>query len=382
MRDVYITGTGAFLPNDAVRNEDIEAVIGRLHGQPDRVKQFVLANNGIKKRYYAIDPISGNKTHTNAQLTSEAIKNVLKQVGLSIEDVEGLATGTSSADQLIPSHANMVAGELGLSPSEVISTTGVCASGMSALKYGYMSVATESADNFIVAGSECASALMEARQYKPLVESLRSPSNTHVMVSFEKEFLRWMLSDGAGAFILEPVPRPGSLNFHVDRVVLRSWAGQLPVCMYAGMNKNEDGTFTHWFDEKDRSLFVEKGYLLLQQDVRALENHMVNIAVEGLKYLINSIGCDLRGIDWFLPHLSSMLFKDLLLDSFNKHGVVIPEHKWFTNLSEVGNIGSASIFVILNELANSGMLKKGHRLLCAVPESARFTMAALVLTVC
>lgn len=382
MRDVFITGTGAFLPNEAVGIDDIEAVIGRLQGQPARVKQFVLANNGIKTRYYAIDPKTGKKTHTNAQLTSEAVKEVLQQSGLSIDDVAGLATGTSSADQLIPSHANMVAGELGLPPAEVISTAGVCASGMSALKYGYMSVATGSAANFVVAGSECASAFMEARQYDPLIESLRSHSSAHVMVSFEKEFLRWMLSDGAGAVLLEPSPRPGALNFHIDLVALRSWAGQLPVCMYAGMNKNEDGTFTHWFDENDRYLFTEKGYLLLQQDVRVLENNMVNIAVEGLKYLIDTTNFDIRSIDWFLPHLSSMLFKDLLLENFERHGIVIPEEKWFTNLSEIGNIGSASIFVILNELAKSGRLQKGQKLLCAVPESARFTMAALILTVC
>ncbi len=70
-------------------------------------------------------------THTNAKLASEAIETLLTDAAIPLEQIEGLACGTSSADQLIPSHANMVAGEIGMAPAEIVSTAGVCASGMS-----------------------------------------------------------------------------------------------------------------------------------------------------------------------------------------------------------------------------------------------------------
>ena len=63
-------------------------------------------------------------------------------------------------------------------------------------------------------------------------------------------------------------------------------------------------------------------------------------------------------------------------------GYNIQQHKWFTNLTSVGNIASASIFIMLEELVNSGILKKGQKLLLMVPESARFTYAYMLLTVC
>ncbi len=382
MKDVYITRTSSYLPNAPVGNSDIESVIGRLKKQPDRVKQFVLANNGIQTRYYAIDPRTGKKTHSNAQLASESVNMLLRDAGIKLEQIEGLACGTSSADQLIPSHANMVAGELGMPPAEIVSTAGVCASGMSAFKYAYMDVALGGARNFIVTGSECASAFMEVKQYEPLVDALQADPDAVPMVAFEKEFLRWMLSDGAGAVLLETAPRVGAVNFKVESMVLRSWAGSLPVCMYAGMNKSKDGDLTFWFDENDRSQIPQKGYLLLQQDVRVLEAHMVDIAVQGMTYFFKEQGFDGDSVDWFLPHLSSMYFKDVLTEQFEANGVKIPEKKWFTNLADKGNTGSASIFIMLDELAKSGRLRKGETVFCAVPESARFTIAGMLLSVC
>jgi len=60
----------------------------------------------------------------------------------------------------------------------------------------------------------------------------------------------------------------------------------------------------------------------------------------------------------------------------------IPEEKCFFNLSRIGNVGAASIYVALNELMGSGKLKKGQKILLMVPESARFSYTNAMLTVC
>jgi len=51
-------------------------------------------------------------------------------------------------------------------------------------------------------------------------------------------------------------------------------------------------------------------------------------------------------------------------------------------LANVGNVGSASIYLMLEELMNAGNLKKGERILLSVPESGRFSYAYAYLTVC
>ena len=86
-------------------------------------------------------------------------------------------------------------------------------------------------------------------------------------------------------------------------------------------------------------------------------------------------------IDWFLPHLSSMFFKDPALKEFERRNFIIPEERWFLNLPTVGNIASASAFAMLEELMYSGRLKKGQRVVVMIPESARFSYCYCMLTV-
>ncbi len=92
-------------------------------------------------------------------------------------------------------------------------------------------------------------------------------------------------------------------------------------------------------------------------------------------------GLAVEAVDWFLPHMSSEYFRQPLADYMATAGFAIPQEKWFTNLQTKGNTGSASIFIILDELFRSGRLQPGDRLLGFVPESGRFTGSLMHLTV-
>ena len=78
---------------------------------------------------------------------------------------------------------------------------------------------------------------------------------------------------------------------------------------------------------------------------------------------------------------SIIRFVEGLKKSFEEVGINIPSEKWFMNLARVGNVGSASIYLALDELMNSGKLKKGNKILLSVPESGRFSYAYAYLTV-
>ncbi len=86
-------------------------------------------------------------------------------------------------------------------------------------------------------------------------------------------------------------------------------------------------------------------------------------------------------IDYFLPHYSSDYFRDEVYEKMKKAGCDISQDKWFTNLSSKGNTGSASIYIMIEELFNSGCLKRGEKLLCYIPESGRFSTAFMILEV-
>ena len=142
LKQVYITNTSMFLPNDPVSNDEMESYLGFINGKPSKSKEIVLRNNGIKTRYYALTK-EGKATHTNAQMTALAVKLLFAGEPGKIKNLELLSCGTSSPDQMLPSHGVMTHGWLPESNAiEVVSPSGVCCAGMHAFKYAYMAVKT------------------------------------------------------------------------------------------------------------------------------------------------------------------------------------------------------------------------------------------------
>ena len=97
MPDVYITRTSSYLPNAIVGNDEIEDYLGFINDKGSRQKALVLRSNKIKERYYAIDK-QGNATHTNAELTSLAVKKLFDNTSNKIKEIDLLSCGTSSPD--------------------------------------------------------------------------------------------------------------------------------------------------------------------------------------------------------------------------------------------------------------------------------------------
>lgn len=137
MSNAFITRAAGFLPNQPVDNDHMEDYLGMLNDKPSKARRIVLNHNGIKTRYYAIDK-QGNTTHTNVQMAAEAIRRLTNEK-FTLDDIDVLACGTASPEQLIPSHGVMVHGELGSKKNmEVVSFAGSCCTGMNALKYAYI----------------------------------------------------------------------------------------------------------------------------------------------------------------------------------------------------------------------------------------------------
>jgi len=375
---VYITNIAKFMPNEPVSNDEMESILGLVNGKPSRSKNIVLRQNGIKNRYYVIDK-NGEVKFSNADITSKAIKN-LENESFSINDIEVLSCGTSLPDQLLPSHASMVHGKLGNVPLEVISPSGVCCAGMHAIKYAYLSVLADQSKNAVATGSEVISTLLRADKFNKEM-NCTSQLEQNPILAFEKDFLRWMLSDGAGAMLLENKPNKDGISLRIEWIETISYANELEACMYAGSDKDEKGNLVGW-REFDPELWLEKSIFSVKQDVKLLDKYVVNRCITPLANILKKKNIDSsKDVDYFLPHLSSMFFKQKLYDELKVQGIEVSDEKWFTNLTRVGNVGSASIYIILDELFHSGNLKKGEKILIMVPESGRFSYAYAYLTV-
>ena len=382
MKDVYITDVAAFLPNKPISNDEIEKYLGVVNIISPQIKKIVLRSNAIETRYYAIDPETGKPSHTNAQLTAEAVRELKLHKSYTLDDIECLCCGTASPDQLMPGHASMVHGELRTRPCEVASMSSGCIAGMAAMKYAYMNVALGLVGNAVATGSEVMSAFMRAGYYEGIKQKKEALSRKDEVLPFDSSFLRWMLSDGAGAAFLTMESVPDRHALKIDWIEEISFAGEYETCMYAGARKNDDGTMTGWREYPSQLEAVQDGAFLVHQDVKLLNSTGGAVCVEKtLPHLIKKHGLSASQIDWLLPHYSSDYFRQVYYNHLKQFGFEIPYEKWFTNLRYKGNTGSASIYIILEEMFHSDRLKKGDKLLCFVPESARFSVCYMMLTV-
>lgn len=406
--NAYITASGSYLPGKPVSNDQIEEILGMVHGKPSRLRKRILKSNGIKFRHYALDK-NQNSTHQNSDLANFAARDCLDRSEVDLTDLDMLAVASTQGDLPLPGIASCVQAKLGVGPLEILSTHGVCASSMMALKGAVSQVRLGEKRNALVIGTELASRLLKKSRYEAAYSE---------QPEFESEFLRWMLSDGAGALMINDQPRWNGLSLKVDWIELVSFASDYDLCMSCGTADQslwslESSSLTTDFGEtyvnsdansnaksKTATLVREKtavteyswqdyntyadaekaGALLIRQNLRLLEE-IVKVGVSGLVKLINNGKIAVSDIDHFVCHYSSHHFKGRILELLNLAGATIPEEKWFTNLYNKGNTGCASIFIALDELLRSNKLEPGQTVFCAVPESGRFTAAYMKLTV-
>ena len=379
LNDVYITDIAAFMPNRPVSNDEMENILGMVGGKPSRARKLILRNNGIKSRYYVLDPKTRQPKYTNAQLAANAVKKLASDY-FSIDQIQGISAGTTVADQFNPGHGVMVHGELENIPCEVITTAGICLSGLAALKYSYFSVLCGDHENSVAVSSEASSLHFKSEYFEGEIEEKVKALEKKPELAFEKDFLRWMLSDGAGAVLIENKPRKGRISLKIDWIDIYSFANEMETCMYAGAQKLEDGSIKGW-----RNYTLEEcnaqSILGIKQDVKLLNDKVVYYTVKKtLERIIARRGIKPEDIDHFLPHFSSYYFKPKVMEELEGMGFPIPEEKWYTNLSTKGNTGSASIYIMLEEFVRSKNLKTGEKILCYVPESGRFSSGFMLLT--
>ncbi len=377
MQEVYITGISKYLPYEPISNDEMEELLGLINNKPSKARLLVLRSNGIKTRYYSIK--KDKQTLSNAYLTAEAIRNLFNEDLEKINSIELLACGTASPDQTLPSHTAMVHGELKINPIEIASFSGACNTGVQSLKYAFLSIKSGDVSNAVSTGSERSSKYMTADKFQLEVDKTNEIEENGY-IAFEKDFLRWMLSDGAGAFYIQNKPAANRLSLKIEWIESTSFAGDIETCMYSGAIKDKNGNLIPYNDIPTQE-WLTQSVFSVKQDTKLLADNVVTRGMDFLKNVVTKRQLDISSIDWFLPHLSSEFFRQKIKDLLEQNNMDIPYDKWFTNLSKVGNVGAASIYLMLEELYNNNKFKQGEKILIMVPESARFSYSYIYLTV-
>ena len=362
----YLTGFGRYLPGEPVDNAGIVSRLGGDDPVTERIRRRVLDANGIRTRHYALDD-DGEPTELNEELAVKALRAALDDRGMDAADLRMLATATTMGDVLVPGFASMVHGRLGGGPMQLLSASGVCASSLAALDAAVSKVRLGDHPRVAVVGSELAS------------RSLRQTRFDGIRAGMDSHFLRWMLSDGAGAVVVEFQPHPSRPSLRVDWVRHVSLAHEHDVCMRAGMDGIDPVVGQTWQDVPVDDAEAA-GMFVLRQDVGVLDD-LAGAGLAQFEELVDIGLVDVHHLDHVLCHYSTNMFRDLAFDGLRRRIPTLDTSRWFSNLETCGNTGAASIFIALEEAWRSGRFSPGETILLAVPESGRFAFAFAHLTV-
>jgi len=359
MADCYITSTGSYLPGEPVDNESINQYLGQVMGEA-RVKRRILSANGIQTRHYALDK-KQNATHSIYSLAAEAVRNCLLQEQKST-DIDYLSAGTTYAPILAPGLSSLLHEQLNkekvVSHSlEINSNSGICSSGAQAIVNAARAVKSGDAAAALCVGVEQSSVGLKSKAFKTRYDIPAILRDVKTSAWFMSVFLRFMLSDGAGAFLLEPGPGVDRLSLKVDWTYSRSFANEAPLCMH-----------------------IDGRTMILSQNIAILAKYMAPLSKKAVEGALREHGEALGSYTMVLPHMSSYHFEPAVRKIISE---LSPERvvPYWTNLRTAGNTGAASIFIMLDEYLKTQPVAAGDRILLFVPESGQFNYVIISLSV-
>lgn len=355
----FITSTGSFLPGPAINNNNIERHLGRIDGE-DEVKRSVLKMNGIVSRHYAQDA-NQQPTSDVYRLACEAIGNCLSNRDDVVSNLTLLAAGTTYAPLGGPGLGSILHAQLreqGLlnHQVEICSHAGICTSAAAAMVNVVRAVSSGEHASAICVGTEHPSSALKAKAFST-IDDRSEHSELRRSQWFMSVFLRFMLSDGAGAFLFENKPKANGLSFQVNWTHSRSFAHETPLCMK-----------------------LENQGVRLSQDISILSKYLMPTARKFTAEAMHRYDEDLIDYKVVLPHLSSFFFRkktERIMKEFSSSPDPVP---YWTNLAIAGNTGSASIYVMLDHYTRENEIADGDKIMLFIPESGQFNYVMVSLT--
>lgn len=306
-KQIGILGTGAAVPERVLTNAELETMV-------ETSDEWIVSRTGIRERRIAAPGES------SSQYAHQAALEALKNAGLKPEDLDLIICATVTPDMAFPATACLVQKRLGLNKIPAFDLSAGCSG------FGY--------------ALQVAEGLLQSPQYKnalvigvDLLSKITDYSDRSTCVLF---------GDGAGAAILSEVPQGYGL---LTSELGADGSGAEFLQMPAGGSLLPASAETV---AKDQHYIKMAGSDVFKFAVRTMEMATRRVLAEA------SLTVD--DVDWVIPHQANVR---IISAAANRLG--IPEEKFFINVDRYGNTSAASIGLALHELAQSGQLKAGDK---------------------
>jgi 3-oxoacyl-[acyl-carrier-protein] synthase-3 len=299
-----MVGTGSFLPEQVVTNEDLVS----LGSDP----QWLFKRTGIRARRHA--PVE----MATSDMAVAAARRALEASETGREEIDLVVLATLSPDQLMPATATAVQDQLGLQCA-AMDVSAACAGFTYALVTAMQFVATGCSHRALVIGSD---------------------TNSRVLDPTDKTTYP-LFGDGAGAVVLAPGSREqGALSYtlgadgsKVDLLSRPTGGSQRPF----DPNGENDGS---WF---------------MQMNGRAVFKWAVRVVEDSSREVLRAAELEVSQVDWWILHQANERIIDAAID-----GLEVSPEKVIKHMDRYGNTSAGSIPIALDETVRAGKIERGQ----------------------
>lgn len=364
--EVRIIGTGAFLPGKPLNIRQVDEVLGKLDKAPKKIQKWLermlnLMDQMLEVEFYhyAISPETKQFTDDNISMSVKAAKQAIANAGIQAEDIDFIAYGSAHQDQM-PTASVRIQEELGIEKCAEMSIHANCTSAYKAFLSAYDFIRLGRAKTALVISSNMSSSELRASYYNQGI------------VKKEELFLRYFLSDGAGAVIMQANNDSEKSGLFVSSAYIESVGGKKPSGM---LNKRP----AYWMNPKEE---YEKGFHHLSQMFNEqLGNHFHekngSVFYNGLKRMVEIYNINLSKIKYFQVNFPSKHIAELVIEECERMG--IDKNTLYTKISSMGYSGPPMAFISLHKIITEEKLEKDDIILSFVTEISKFMQAGFSL---
>jgi 3-oxoacyl-[acyl-carrier-protein] synthase III len=314
----FITGTGKFLPERIVSNEEIAE---RLGLQPEQI----FKSSGIRRRRWAE---SGT---TTSYLATEALKAALEDARLAAEDIDYLLFGTMTPDRFIPGSSPSVQKALGLREIPCLDIRATCCNALYGLQLAKALVISGAARRVAICLAEIQSAWLDLSPQSGTISMLFGDGASCLIVSNEAP-------DGALEILDVHLATDGS---YVDDLGIRCPGTEFGAHAAAGAGENA-------------ALYQAR------MNGQAVILHASRKIVAACQTVLERNSLTATDVRWLVPHqantnLLAQVARGLRFPT-DSGGVV-------TVLEDTGNTSSASMGIALDTLRRQARIQTDDYLL-------------------
>jgi len=332
MNRTVIKGLGSFLPENVVRNSDLEKLM-------DTNDQWIQERTGIRERRWVDD-----KKETTSTMGVKAARKAMEMAGVGSGDIDFVIFATLSPDYYFPGSGVLVQRDLGLKNVGAMDLRNQCSGFIYGLSVADQFIKTGMYKNILLIGSELHSGALE-----------KNTNGRAVSVIF---------GDGAGAVVL-------SVAEGQDR-------GVLSTCMHSEGEYAEElmiqGPATsHWVDEILQADGYNEAAWRPHMNGNFVFKHAVTRMPEAIEEVLAKAGKTADEIDLLIPHQANLRISAVVQKHFK-----LPDSKVFNNIQTMGNTTAGSIPIAMTQALEEGKLKRGD-LLCLAAFGSGFTWGAALL---